>query len=170
MADQSKIKPKKPSKIIVRQTKRFGLGVFALKKIRRGEVVAKFDGPFYDNKFDGWNRDLLTHTIQCGPALWRDSLGPARYMNHSCDPNCGIQRRFEVVAMRTIEAGEQITWDYEMTEKSWWYRLKCRCGARECRKVIGSYSLMPKKTRQKYAGFISSWLTRKKPSKVRLKS
>ena len=144
----------------VRRTKTCGRGVFAVADIRAGEVIAAFDGPVYDDSFDAWTADLLGHTIQFDTAKWRDSLGIARLINHSCDPNCGIKRRFEVVAMRDIAKGEQITWDYEMTERSWWWRMKCRCGSPECRKVIGSYSRMPARVRRRYKGFISSWLLR----------
>lgn len=145
-------------KVAVRRTKKFGKGLYAIKKIRRGEMIARFDGPFYDGRFDGWTEDLLNHTIQCGKSLWRDSKGIARWINHSCEPNCGIKRRFDIVAMRDIEKGEHITWDYEMTEKSWWWRMKCKCGAQSCRKVIGNYSRLPKELRKKYKGYISSWL------------
>ncbi len=148
-------------KIFLRRTKKYGQGVYAREPIKKGEVVAVYDGPFYDNEFDGWTPDLLGHTIQCGKALWRDSKGVARYVNHSCDPNCGIKGRFKIKAMRDIAAGEQITWDYEMTEKSWWWRMRCRCGSSICRKVIGTYSNMPQSIRRKYKGFISTWLTQK---------
>lgn len=149
-------------KVILRNTRKFGRAVFAAKPIRKGELIAAYDGPFYDNDFDDWNDDLLAHTIQCGRSLWRDSKGLARYINHSCEPNCGIKGRFRVVAMRDIAVGEQITWDYEMTEKSSWWRMRCRCGSEKCRKIIGSYSRMPKAIRLKYKGYISSWLSPKK--------
>lgn len=148
--------------ITIRRTRNMGRGVYAFKPIRKGEVVAVYNGPFYDDNFDDWTPDLLNHTIQCGPALWRDSLGSARYINHSCDPNCGIKGRFKVVAMRDIEPGEAITWDYEMTEKSWWWRMRCQCGSPMCRKVIGSYSRMPRSVRKRYKGYISTWLLPKR--------
>ena len=96
-------------KVIIKRTGRFGLGVFAKQVIRKNEVIAKFDGPIYDGDFDGWTDDILNHAIQFGHDRWRDSLGIARLINHSCDPNCGIKRLFTVVAMRRIEKGEQIT-------------------------------------------------------------
>ena len=142
----------------VRNTRKFGRGVFALKKIARGEVIAAFDGPILDDEFEGWNEDLNNHAIQCAENIWRDSKGIARLINHSCEPNCGIKDYFKVVAMRDIQAGEQITWDYEMTEKNWWWKMKCRCGSGTCRKVIGNYSRMPAAIRIKYQGFISQWL------------
>ena len=148
-------------KVRVRQTKKCGRGVFAIADIRRGEVIAEFDGPTFDESFEGWTDDLLQHAIQFGPTSWRDSRGIARLINHSCEPNCGIKKLFKVVAMRAIGKGEQLTWDYEMTERSSWWRMKCRCGTAACRKVIGSYSRMPSRVRRKYAGYISAWLLRR---------
>lgn len=149
-------------KVRLRRTRKFGRAVFAVKNIRKGEVIAEFDGPIFDDDFDGWNEDLLSHAIQFGKTLWRDSKGLARYINHSCEPNCGIKDLFKVVAMRPIAAGEQITWDYEMTEKSDWWRMKCHCGSPLCRKRIGDYRKLPRSIRKKYAGYISTWLTRKR--------
>ncbi len=148
-------------KVRVRRTRKYGMGVFAIADIRKGEVIAVFDGPIYDGSFDAWTDDLLQHTMQFDTTKWRDSTGLARSINHSCDPNCGIKKLFQVVAMRPIAAGEEITWDYEMTERSWWWRMKCRCGSPECRRVIGSYSRMPARVRRRYKGYISSWLTRR---------
>lgn len=145
-------------KAIVRNTKNFGKGVFARQKIKRGEVVAVFDGAFYDNDFEDWTDDLLSHAIQYQKAAWRDSRGIARLINHSCEPNCGIKKLFRIVAMRDIKKGEHITWDYEMTEKSSWMKMRCRCGTPSCRKIIGNYARMPKSTRKKYRGYISAWL------------
>lgn len=151
-------------KVTVRRTRRYGRGVFATSPLRKGEVIAAFDGRFYDDDFDEWTEDLLNHTIQCGRALWRDSRGCARYINHSCDPNCGIRGKYKVVAMRDIAKGEQITWDYEMTEKSDWWRMRCKCGSPLCRKRIGDYRRMPRSIRRKYRGFISEWLVPKRRS------
>lgn len=156
-------------KISVRQTRKYGKAVYADQKIRKGEVIAVYDGPIYDDDFDGWTKDLLYHTIQIGPAKWRDSKGVARLINHSCDPNCGIRGLNKIVAMRTIQPGEEITWDYEMTEKSWWFRMKCKCGQPQCRKVIGDYARMPRSVRKRYEGYISEWLVpgKRKPARAR---
>lgn len=145
-------------KVRVRRTRKFGRGVFAVRAIRKGEVVAVFDGPILDDDFEPWTDDLYNHAIQVGPALWRDSKGIARLINHSCEPNCGIRHKNRIVAMRTIEAGEQITWDYEMTEKNPYWRMRCKCGSTECRRVIGNYKNMPLKVRKKYGNYISAWL------------
>lgn len=143
--------------MVVRKNK-YGRAVYAKRKIHKNEIVAVFDGPIYDDLFDDWTDDLLNHAIQIGPALWRDSTGIARLINHSCEPNCGIKNLIQVVAMRTILPGEEIFWDYEMTEKNPWWKMRCRCGSPLCRKVIGNYKNMPRAIRKKYKGFISKWL------------
>jgi hypothetical protein len=136
--------------------------VFAKSVIQKGEVIAAFDGKIYDDDFEPWTEDLLNHAIQFGKAIWRDSNGIARLINHSCDPNCGIKDLFKIVAMRKIEAGEHITWDYEMTERNdWGWKMKCKCGSPLCRKTIGDYRNMPIPIRKKYGKYISSWLRKR---------
>lgn len=154
-------------KVFVKNTKKYGRGVFARTRIRKGTRIASFDGPRFDDDFDQWTPDLLNHAIQYDKAAWRDSNGLARWINHSCDPNCGIKNLFDVVAMRDIEKGEQVTWDYEMTEKSEWWQMRCRCGSPLCRKRIGNFKNMPRRQREKYKGFISKWLL---PRKRRFKA
>ena len=147
------------------RTQKYGKAVFALKPIKKGEVIAKFDGPVYDDDYEDWTDDLMNHAIQFGEGLWRDSKGIARYINHSCEPNCGIRDLFKVVAMRDIYQGEEITWDYEMTERNKYWKMKCKCGTPGCRKVIVNFDNMPKKIRQKYKGYISEWLVPKPKKK-----
>ncbi len=147
------------AKVKVKRTKKYGRGVYAIKKIRKGEVIASFDGPIYTGR-DHWTTDMYNHSIQFAPNKWRDSKGVARLINHSCEPNCGIKRLFDVVAMRTIQPGEQITWDYEMTEKNPDWRLRCKCGLSQCRKIIGNYRNLPFAIRKKYGTYISLWLRR----------
>lgn len=147
-------------KVKIRLTGRFGKGVFAKSDIRKGEVVAKFDGRFYTYDHEPWSDDLYNHAIQFDKKKWRDSKGLARWINHSCSPNCGIRDLFKVVAMRAIRKGEEITWDYEMTEKNPYWRMKCRCGSKDCRRSIGNFRRMPRNVRRRYKGFISEWLLR----------
>lgn len=59
---------------------------------------------------------------------------PARWLNHSCAPNCEaelIEGRIWMVARRTIQAGEEITFDYGYDLKDY-RRHPCRCGAPAC--------------------------------------
>ena len=62
--------------------------------------------------------------------------------------------------MRDIKKGEELTFDYEMCEDSDW-TLHCKCGNKNCRKIIGAFRNMPEETRKKYNGYISDWLKEK---------
>ena len=140
---------------------RFGKCVLATAEIKQGEGVCEFDGPFYSaKKCTDLPKDIADHAIQCGDTNWRDSVGLARYTNHSCMPNCGIRGLYTLVAMRDIKPGHEITWDYDMTEDSDW-QMPCLCGVPNCRKIIGSFGKLPDAVRQKYHGYISIWLVRK---------
>jgi len=154
-------------KVEIKETEKYGKAVFAKSKIKKGEVIGVFDGKVYEAERAMLLPDVPPlragrHAVQFEKTKWRDGKvrGVARYIAHSCDPNCGIKTFFEVTAMRDIEKGEEISWDYAMTENSD-FRMECKCGAKACRKVIGAYSMMPASVRKKYKGFISEWLTRK---------
>jgi len=145
----------------VRDTDKYGKGVFATEDIKKDEIVAEFDGKIYEYE-DDFSEDVLNHAIQFEKRRWRDSDGIARIINHSCEPNCGVKDLFKIVAMRNIKKGEELTWDYEMTEDNIDWRMKCRCNTPCCRRVIGRYKNMPEKTRKKYKGYISDWLLSQK--------
>ena len=152
--------PQDNPKAEVRKAK-FGMGLYAKEPIKKNEVIARFDGKKYRLQ-SRWNNDLADHCIEVGRNIWRDTKkeGIARYANHSCNPNCGIRNLIEIVAMRDIKSGEELTWDYEMTEdnETHYWQMKCKCGAKNCRKIIGAYRNMPESVRKKYKGYISEWL------------
>jgi len=70
----------------------------------------------------------------------------ARYINHSCAPNCEAvyeeeDREIWIVAVRDIEPGEELTYDYGYAvEMESWEEARrlypCRCGAPTCRGTI----------------------------------
>jgi uncharacterized protein len=65
----------------------------------------------------------------------------ARFINHGCDPNCETvieNRRVFIEAIRDIEAGEELSYDYQLTWESTddpaeLALYACRCGAQSCR-------------------------------------
>ncbi|MBP6942963.1 MAG: SET domain-containing protein-lysine N-methyltransferase [Candidatus Buchananbacteria bacterium] len=142
-------------------TNKFGKCLIANKDIAKDEIIAEFDGEVYEaEKCTDLPKDIADHAIQFAEHTWKDSSGIARYINHSCEPNCGIKGLFTLVAMNDIKEGEELLWDYDMTEDSDW-RMECLCGTPSCRKIIGSFSLVPNTVRQKYKGYISDWLIEK---------
>lgn len=147
-------------KVTVSKNK-FGKCLIANSDIKKDEIIAEFDGAIHvAEKCIDLPKDIADHAVQFEEHRWKDSRGMARYMNHSCDPNCGIKNLFTLVAMRDIQKGEELTWDYDMTEDDGW-RMECSCGSPICRKIIGAFGLAPQSIREKYKGYISDWLVKK---------
>ncbi len=149
-------------------TPRRGLGLVAFDRIRKGERVAGFDGEIYhwrptvNNLTNDAPYYIRDHAVQIGPYRSRDSAGIARYANHSCDPNCGITGGIWITPMRDILPGEELTWDYAMTEDNDW-EMTCDCGSPLCRKVIRGYRHLPPERRAAYQGYLGDWLAASNP-------
>ena len=68
----------------------------------------------------------------------------ARFINHSCDPNCDAvieDGRLRIETIRDVMAGEELAYDYayELEERhtpAAKRRYPCRCGAAKCRGTI----------------------------------
>src|SRR5690349_27177 len=83
--------PATMGKVALRSS-RFGRGVYATRAIARGEVVLAFDGPVYEARHAlDLPPQAVNHAIQFAENKWRDSDGIARFINHSCEPNCGMR-------------------------------------------------------------------------------
>jgi SET domain-containing protein len=136
-------------KIEVKESPVEGKGFFAKEDMGKGEVVLQFKGLRVMNKPG-------IYTLQISPHKHLLIDEPWRYVNHSCDPNCGIKDKVKLVAMRDIKRGEEITFDYAMSELR--MRMECRCGSPNCRKLITGYAGLSRNLKKKYKGFISGYL------------
>ena len=58
-----------------------------------------------------------------------------RYMNHHCEPTTIIRDR-SVCALRAIEPGESVTFDYNTTEYDLAEPFACHCGSAQCVGVV----------------------------------
>jgi len=59
---------------------------------------------------------------------------PARYINHSCAPNCEayiIRGRIWIYSLRDIKAGDELTYNYGFDVDTW-DEHPCRCGTQRC--------------------------------------
>lgn len=159
--------PHDNKKVVVAHINKYGKVLIALDSIYGGETVAVFDGEIKTVPRSA--ASLLpndppiffrAHAIMIDKNTWQDSNGIARYASHSCNPNCGIKNLREIVAMKYIKAGEQITWDYSMTEdpEANDFEMDCVCGEKECRRVIRGYRYLPPIFRDRYKGYVSEWL------------
>ncbi|XP_013930203.1 PREDICTED: histone-lysine N-methyltransferase 2D-like [Thamnophis sirtalis] len=67
--------------------------------------------------------------------------GPARYINHSCAPNCVAEvvtfdkeDKIIIISSRRIPKGEELTYDYQFDFEDDQHKIPCHCGAWNCRK------------------------------------
>lgn len=140
-----------------------GHGSFATEHIRRGERVAAFGGWVVDratlNTLPEENR---FRSIQIDGELFLTS-GPEAdrgdYVNHSCAPNCGMYGSVIVVAMRDIEPGEELTFDYAMCDTTDYSEFECRCGADECRGNVTANDWRRPELINRYRGYHSTYVS-----------
>jgi hypothetical protein len=142
-----------------------GRGVFAVDPIAAGDTVAGFGGYMVSkDEFEALPALRVMHSIQMTDDLYL--VGPhetedADLVNHSCEPNCGLLGATILIAMRDIEPGEEITFDYATCDGSAYDEFECACGTAFCRgKITGRDWLLPDLQRR-YRGWFSPYLTRR---------
>jgi uncharacterized protein len=156
-------------KIVLRESAIGGKGLFTQERIAAGEIVIDYStGPgrmISQAAVAHMNAAGRDYDIQIDDDLFfasmnSDDLEDADYINHSCNPNCGMRGALTIVAMRDIQPGEEITFDYCMFQ-SGTYQLTCHCAQLHCRKQITGNDWKRIELQQKYAGFFSPYLQKK---------
>jgi hypothetical protein len=100
---------------------------------------------------------------QIGEHEYVAPVGFMALVNHSCNPNCGIKVNetgaHDYVAMRDIEPGEEVTFDYAMQNyKIGYFPSRCLCGSSECRGTVGGWVDLPEDKRKHYEGYVAPYL------------
>jgi uncharacterized protein len=162
------IKPKNVKqenlKIEVRCDHELGRGIFVKEDIFKGEFIGGLYGKFHEAKdCMSLPEQYRDHVMQCGENIWRGNEfenAAVQYLNHSCDPNCGVQGLFDFVAMKDIKAGQEIVTDYSMQDDSNWEVPGgvCLCGAKDCRGKILPYRELSQKDKDNYKDYVSHWI------------
>lgn len=130
-----------------------GRGVFAARKLRKGQRILEYAGERISNeeadrRYD--EEDMKRHhtflfTLDNKTVIDGDVNGnDARLINHSCDPNSEAViegKQIFIYALRTIHPGDELVYDYKFertgendAELEKFY--KCICGADNCRGTI----------------------------------
>lgn len=142
------------SKLRIQETPE-GKGVFATSFIPKREVIIEFTGQAYTKTeyielLNPKNCHFLQINQDCfmGPSGKADDL-----INHSCNPNGGVvyeDAKVFLIAIRDIQANEEITFDYSTTMDEGHWEMDCICGERTCRKKIRDFKYLPSDLKQKY--------------------
>lgn len=145
-------KPKAP-RVAVRNSPIHGRGVFAVTAIAKGARIIEYTGErmshakadrLYGELHDGSSHTML---FAANDKVVIDATkrgGPARWINHSCAPNCEANEeegRVFIDAIRAIKPGRELSYDYNLVlEERHTATQKrdhpCHCGARKCRHTL----------------------------------
>jgi len=151
-----------------------GFAVYAREALAKDEMLVGWGGRIVTlDEVRTLRREERGHTLQVDDDLYLAPIGldePADYVNHSCNPNAGIRGQIVLVAMRPIAAGEEITFDYAMSDGSAFDEFECACGAPNCRGRVSGDDWQRPELWQRYEGYFSAYLQRKIKSMVNGKS
>lgn len=142
-----------------------GWGSFAVEKISAGETVAGFGGWCVTREILNTLPEERQHrSIQVDENLYlvsRDEREAGDCLNHSCDPNCGLMGSTILVAMRDIEIGDELCFDYATCDDSDYDEFECECGTKICRGTVTGLDWKIQSLREKYDGYFSAYLAKR---------
>lgn len=151
----------------VREAGPKGLGVFALRRFRKGEFIfRRRHGRVVANaRIPRLSLEDERHLCELDYTKSAVLLPPGCYLNHSCEPNA-MRSGVKVFAWRAIRAGEEITIDYRLNafgNERW----TCACGSPSCNgEVTGDFfSLAPARQRA-YLRFAPPFIKREHRKRV----
>jgi hypothetical protein len=128
-----------------------GWGLRTVQAVSKGQLVIEYVGEIIDD--DEMQKRLLTQTeltpqdkdfyiMELDTGLYVDGKKKgnlSRFINHSCDPNCELQRwnvkgrlRIAIVAIKDIGEDESLSYDYQFDTQEE-NVFKCYCGSSKCR-------------------------------------
>lgn len=159
-------------KFIIKKSYIKGQGLFASQNIKKGELLSYADLSKQKSYIPEEIGKMLNndHADYVGRGRYVISFHPYSYMNHSCNPNIVIKHnsiaKSEIVAMRDIKKGEELTYDFGVNAmdqfgKNLWV-MDCTCGSKNCRKKIpGDFFKQPIKIQKEYYKYLPPIVKRK---------
>jgi uncharacterized protein len=153
--------------LVIRRSQIHADGVYTTVPIKKGSVVVEYTGPRLTNDgadaiYDHSPRTYLFGLIDGEHVI--DGDGLAAFINHSCDPNCEadeVRGRVIIRAIRRIEAGEELAYDYNLYDGDPDDPAPCFCGTKKCRGSMYSEKELRKRKRQIKSRLLKSSVARR---------
>ena len=154
-------------KTAVRPSPIHGQGLFAIRPIAAGEIVAVKGGHVLTRP--QWTAlepalgaaDLqIAEDLVIAPVRQDHRHGSMLYTNHSCDPNLAVQGQIVLIAMRDIAVDEELTIDWATTDDGD-HEMVCHCGSPRCRRTVTGKDWMKPELQARYRGWFCWFLQRK---------
>jgi SET domain-containing protein len=128
-----------PPHLVIRKSNIESEGCYTTEPIKKGAFVVEYTGQRLtveeaDALYDKYYRTFLFGLSDGKHVI--DGHGPAAFINHSCDPNCEadeVDGRIVIIALRDIQAGEELTYDYSLYDGDLDDPAPCHCGTPACR-------------------------------------
>ena len=132
--------------------------------MRAGETLLVWGGDVVTGEMLKWmseEKHRLAVQIEEDLYLVTPNEGPADWVNHSCDPNAGLIGQIVLVARRDTRVGEEICFDYAMSDGSDYDEFECGCGSRHCRHHITGDDWKLPELQTRYARHFSPYIQRR---------
>ena len=158
--------------VIVTESTIHGLGVFATRNFAQGEIILPIDDSRVVDDEHPLRPELGEHSYHCDYLAGGKTVlmrSPERHINSCCDPNTFVKTidgiRY-VVARRSIQAGEEITYDY-IIDCHGGIVWQCSCGSTRCRgTIVSSFFELPVELQLEYLPLLNEWFIDEHRSKV----
>ena len=154
-------------KVQARMTQECGRAIFAVEPIAKHERIAVFGGHVVTfDVFDTLPETCRHYSYQIADDLiyaYLDvaELGEMDCFNHSCNPNAGFRGQIDLVALRNIAPGEEVTFDYATCLTADFGDMDCLCGTANCRgRVTGEDWKLPE-LQARYRGHFQPYIEEK---------
>ena len=124
-----------------------GLGLYAARDLEKHQMIIEYIGEVIrseltdirEKRYEDQNRGIYMFRLDEERVLDATmSGGMARYINHSCNPNCvtetvEVDRDLHIIifANRRIARGEELCYDYKFDFEDD-NKIPCLCGAKNC--------------------------------------
>jgi len=118
-----------------------GLGLYSNFQIKKGEFLIEYTGKMLTNKEANKKGGKYLFEIN---SRWTIDGSPreniARYINHSCRPNCETRiskKQIKIYSIKNIEVGEELTYNYGKEYFNEYIKpYGCKCAYCKMKKTI----------------------------------